>query len=415
MNARLDPAAHAWMNEPPTRAVMGALTEKGGSARFVGGAVRNALLGVPAGDVDIATPLTPDEVMRRLQAAGLGAVPTGIEHGTVTAVSGGKPFEVTTLRHDVETFGRRATVAFTADWAEDAARRDFTINALYADESGAVFDYFGGLADIAARRVRFVGDASTRIREDYLRILRLFRFHAWYGKGEIDREALSASIAEKAGLKLLSGERVQKELLRLLEAPAPSETVRAVTEAGILVEILPGRPDLARLQALLAVENDNGLEADAQLRLAALLPDQTQTVRNFAGALKLSNAIRERLMQAAEADTRVNDALSATESRKLIYRLGPACFRDQLLLRWAQSGARSNDPRWRDKLAAAQKWQKPIFALDGNDVMALGIEAGPAIGALLRDIENWWIEQDFAPDRPALLDRLKQSAERRSV
>jgi poly(A) polymerase len=169
------------------------------------------------------------------------------------------------------------------------------------------------------------------------------------------------------------------------------------------------------LQALLAVEKDNGLEADAQLRLAALLPDKTQTVRNFAGELKLSNAIRDRLIQAAEADARVNDTLSATESRKLIYRLGPTCFRDQLLLRWAQSGASSNDPRWRDKLAAAQKWQKPTFALDGNDVMALGLEEGPEIGALLRDVENWWVEQDFAPGRPALLDRLKQSAERRRV
>ena len=246
------------MTDAPARAVMDALTADGGAARFVGGAVRNALLGEPVGDVDIATPLVPDEVMRRLQAAGLGAVPTGIAHGTVTAVSGGKPFEVTTLRRDVETFGRRAVVAYTTDWAEDAARRDFTMNALYADEDGAIYDYFGGLADLEARRVRFVGDARTRIREDYLRILRLFRFHAWYGRGEIDSEALAAAQAEKAGLKLLSGERVQKEVLRLLEAKEPSPAVRVMEQSGILGEILPPGVQTARLERLVAIEAANG-------------------------------------------------------------------------------------------------------------------------------------------------------------
>jgi len=401
------------MTDPSTRGVMRALTADSGSARFVGGAVRNALLGEPVVDVDIATPLVPEEVMRRLQAAGLGAVPTGIEHGTVTAVSGGKPFEVTTLRRDVETFGRRATVAFTTDWAEDAARRDFTINALYTDENGTVFDCFGGLADIAARRVRFVGDARTRIREDYLRILRLFRFHAWYGKGEIDAAALAASIAEKAGLKLLSGERVQKELLRLLEARDPAATLGVMNKAGILAQLLPQESNLARLQALLAIERDNGLEADEELRLAALLPDDPQTTRSFAGELKLSNALRDRLVQAAEADSRATAGLSEPETRKRIYRLGAACFRDQLLLRWAESDAGAADPLWRAKLAAAQTWRAPKFALDGNDVMAFGLEEGPEIGALLRDVENWWVEQDFAPDRAALLERLKQSVEKR--
>ena len=400
------------MTDPATRAVMRALTADGGSARFVGGAVRNALLGEPVVDVDIATPLVPDEVIRRLQGAGLGAVPTGIEHGTVTAVASGKPFEVTTLRRDVETFGRHATVAFTTDWAEDAARRDFTINALYTDESGALFDYFAGLADIAARRVRFVGDARTRIREDYLRILRLFRFHAWYGKGEIDSEALSAAIAEKEGLKLLSGERVQKELLRLLEARDPAATLRAMSKAGILAQILPSEPNLPRLQSLLAIERANGLEPDPELRLAALLPNNSQTARGFAGELKLSNALRDRLVQAAEADEHVVAGLSEAETRNRIYRLGAACFRDQLLLRWAESGAGADDSAWRSKLAAAQSWRAPKFALDGNDVMALGIEEGPQIGILLRESETWWIEQDFVPDRAALLERLRQSAKK---
>ena len=415
MNARLDPAAHPWMNAPSTRAVLRALTANDGAARFVGGAVRNALLGEPVGDVDIATPLVPDEVIRRLQAAGLGAVPTGIEHGTVTAISEGKPFEVTTLRRDVETFGRRATVSFTTDWADDAARRDFTMNALYADESGAVFDYFEGLADVAARHVRFVGDAHTRIREDYLRILRLFRFHAWYGKGDIDAHALAASKAEQAGLKLLSGERVQKELLRLLEAPDPLASLRAMNGAGILAQILPPELNIVRLQNLIGIERANGLGPDAALRFAALLPDRAQTVRTLSAELKLSNALRDRLVQVAEKDERITARLSAAETRKLIYRAGPACFADQLMLRWAESGATAQDAGWRDKLAAARGWRAPQFALDGNDVMALGIEEGPEIGALLRDVEAWWVEQDFEPDRPALLQRLKQSSRGRRV
>jgi len=253
VNAKLDPSHHAWMIEPRARAVIEVLTKNGGAARFVGGAVRNALLGEAVGDIDIATPLVPDEVMQRLQAARLGAVPTGIAHGTITAVSGGKPFEITTLRRDVETFGRRAVVAYTTNWAEDAARRDFTINALYADQDGVVFDYFDGLADLAARRVRFVGDATTRIREDYLRILRLFRFHAWYGRGEFDEEALAAATAEKAGLKLLSGERVQKEMLRLLEASDPSPALEQMERAKILAQILPAGFRLPRLKRLLVL------------------------------------------------------------------------------------------------------------------------------------------------------------------
>ena len=412
MNARLDPSRHAWMIEPRTRAVMDVLTKNGGAARFVGGAVRNALLGEAVGDIDIATPLVPDEVMRRLQAARLGAVPTGIEHGTVTAVSGGKPFEITTLRRDVETFGRRAVVAYTTNWAEDAARRDFTINALFAGEDGAIFDYFDGLADLAARRVRFVGDATTRIREDYLRILRLFRFHAWYGQGDLDEEALAAATAEKAGLKLLSGERVQKEMLRLLEAPDPSPALEQMERAKILAQILPAGFRLPRLKRLVMVERGNSLMPDAVLRLAALLPDGVPPALRIAEALKLSNAARDRLVQAGEKDERIVAALAPAEARQLIYRLGAACFRDQLLLRWGASGARANDAAWRGGLALVVNWKAPVFALDGNDVMAEGIEAGPKVGVLLRDIERWWVEQDFAPDRPALLKRLKEAAQR---
>ena len=409
MNARLHPAQHPWMTAPETRAVMAALTNNGGAARFVGGAVRNALIGEPVGDIDIATPSVPDEVMGRLKAAGLSAVPTGIEHGTVTAIANRKPFEVTTLRRDVETDGRRAVIAFTTDWREDALRRDFTMNALYAGEDGTVYDYFGGVPDLNARRVRFVGDAHMRIREDYLRILRLFRFQAWYGAGDLDPEALAASIAEKAGLKKLSGERVQKELLRLLEAKNPFPALERMKQTGILTEVLPEETAMARLERLLSIQRQNGLPVDAVLRLSALLPDGGPALRSIAGRLRLSNAARDRLAEAADKDERIDAALPHSEARKLLYRLGAQCFGDQMLRQWAQSEAPADDPAWRALLRLRQNWKRPQFPLDGNDVMALGIDEGPQIGVALREVEAWWVDQNFAPDRAALLKRLKQT------
>src|SRR6201996_6519457 len=246
-----------------TRAVLAALD---GEGKFVGGAVRNALLNKPVADIDIATPLLPDDVVARLKKAGLGAVPTGIEHGTVTAVVNGKPLEITTLRRDVSTDGRRATVAFTTDWAEDAQRRDFTMNALYADADGEILDTVGGIADLQAGHVRFVGDPITRIKEDYLRILRLFRFHAWYGKGELDDAALKASAAEKAGLAQLSGERIQKEMLKLLAAENPAPVLRVMAASGILGEILPGDLNIARLERLVTIDANNFFAPDPVLR-----------------------------------------------------------------------------------------------------------------------------------------------------
>jgi poly(A) polymerase len=388
---------------------MRALTRDGGAARFVGGSVRNALLGESVVDIDIATPLQPAEVIGRLKQSGLGAVPTGIEHGTVTAISSGKPFEVTTLRRDVSTDGRRATVAFTTEWAEDAARRDFTINALYASEDGVVFDYFSGLDDLKARRVRFVGDASTRIREDYLRILRLFRFHAWYGKGELDAQAYAAAIAERAGLKLLSGERVQKELLRLLQARSPLLSLRAMERASILVEILPGDLQLDRVARLVDIENANRREPDKLLRLAALLPDDAKVARKLSQSLKLSNADKERLIEALDADKRISASLSPRETRQLLYRLGKRCFADQALLRWADAKRDAKDAAWRKLLKLAESWKKPDLPIDGRDVMAKGIDEGPKIGTTLRALEEEWIEADFAPDRRALLKRLKET------
>jgi len=367
---RLSPDAHAWLATPRTRAIMKALTRDGGDARFVGGAVRNAILGEDVSDIDIATPLPPQAVMQRLQNAGFGAVPTGIEHGTVTAIVRGHPFEVTTLRRDVSTDGRRATVAFTTDWVEDAARRDFTMNALYASADGEIFDYVNGVADLRARHVRFVGDPRTRIREDYLRILRLFRFHAWYGKGKLNADAFAAAVQEKAGLRLLSGERVQKELFRLLQAKNPVPSLTAMQSASILAEILPADLQLERIARLVEIETAHRREPDGLLRLAALLPDDAKVARKLSGLLKLSNADKERLIDAAEAEHRIVPSLSPRRARQLLYRLGSQRFRDQLWLRWSQARGNAEDAGWGKLLKLAQSWKKPEFPIDGRDVMA---------------------------------------------
>ena len=400
---KLDPKRHAWMTAPETRAVMAALGE--GNARFVGGPVRNALLEKPVSDIDIATPLKPDEVVKRLEAAGLKAVPTGIEHGTITAVAKGKPFEITTLRRDVETDGRRAVVAFSDDWAEDAQRRDFTMNALYASADGEVFDTVGGVEDLKAQHVRFVGDPVTRIREDYLRILRLFRFHAWYGKGEIDSAALHASAAEKAGLAGLSAERVQKEVLKLLEAEDPMPSLRAMAATGILCDVLPGALNLPRLERLIAIDTDCFFEPDGVLRLAALLP--ADGVAAISDRLKLSNAHRERLSDLARGKEKIVSYLSIKEVRKLLYLIGPQRFKDRVFLKWADDLRASNTMQWRALLALADSWQRPQFPLTGESVMAAGVARGPLIGRILSEVEEWWIDSDFIDDEFSLAERLK--------
>jgi poly(A) polymerase len=395
---RLEPKE--WMTAPETRAVFAAL----GEARFVGGAVRNTLLGKLVADVDIATPLTPDEVLSRLQAAGIRAVPTGIEHGTITAISSGLPFEVTTLRRDVSTDGRRAVVAFTTDWKEDASRRDFTLNALYATQDGEIFDYFGGIADLEAGRVRFIGDAGERIREDYLRILRLFRFHAWYGRGELDTEALRASAAEKAGLAKLSGERVQKEMLKLLGSDNPVPVLRAMAASGILSEILPGSLDISRLENLVTIDTNNFFEPDPLLRLAALLDGGAKAV---ADRFRLSNADRDRLEDVVGGKEKIVSYLSIREVRKLLYRLGAQRFRDRVFLRWAEDNNPATFIQWRALLAMADAWQRPKFPLDGGNVMAAGVPEGPLIGRILAEVEEWWIDADFIDDEFSIAERLK--------
>jgi poly(A) polymerase len=407
MKARLDPKRELWMSSAEARRLFDALVERGGEARFVGGAVRDASLRREVNDIDIATPLLPGEVTGRLEAAGIRAVPTGIEHGTVTAIVDGKVFEITTLRRDVATDGRHATVEFSADWKEDAGRRDFTINALYAAVDGEVFDYFGGLGDLETGRVRFVGDPVARIREDYLRILRLFRFHAWYGEGAIDPDAMRAAAGERAGLAQLSGERIQHEMLRLLEADEPVHALRTMAAAGILQDVLPGEISIARLERLAAIDAEAIFPTDPLLRLAALLVHDSNAVRVVADRWRLSGAQQTRIEEIAASKDKIVSYLSVREVRKLLYRIGPRLFKDLVFLRWADDPKASNAVRWRTLLAQADAWQPPKFPLTGRDVMLAGVPEGPLVGRILAEVEEWWVDADFIDDEFSLAERLK--------
>jgi poly(A) polymerase len=390
------------MTAPETVQVMAAL----GEARFVGGAVRNALLGVPVVDIDIAVPMPPQEALTRLKAKGIKTIETGLDHGTITAVSGTHAFEITSLRRDVETDGRRATVAFTDDWAEDAARRDFTINALYASANGEIFDYATGVEDLIAGKVRFMGDARTRIAEDYLRVLRLFRFQAWYGRGEIDAEGLRAAAEAKDKLKTLSAERIAKELLRLLEADHPGPVLRVMAATGILPELLPEALQLPRLERLAELEAANAFPRDAVLRLAALLPDDEKTAHAVADRLRLSNADRARL-ESALGGAAIPAQLSPQQVRRLLYRLGAACFKDKLLLQWASAPDWATAGEWRGLVEMAESWRQPRLPVTGRDVMQAGVPEGPEVGRVLARLEDWWVEGDFAAGESALRARLK--------
>ncbi len=390
------------MTAPETLAVMAAL----GEARFVGGAVRNALLGVGVADIDIAVPMPPSEVLARLVARNIKVVETGMDHGTVTAIVGSQAFEITSLRRDVETDGRHAVIAFTDDWAEDAARRDFTINALYASASGEIFDYATGVEDLIAGKVRFMGDARARIAEDYLRVLRLFRFHAWYGKGDVDTEGLRAAAEAKDKLKTLSAERIAKELLRLLEAGNPTPVLRVMAATGILPELLPGALQLPRLERLVEIDADNFAPRDGLLRLAALLTEGGDAAHAVADALKLSNADRLRLEQALSGE-HIPAHLSARDARRLLYRIGVSRFRDKVWLAWAAAPRTANAIQWRMLLTMADNWQRPRFPLSGLDVIQAGVPEGPEVGRVLAKVEDWWVGGDFAADEGALRDRLR--------
>ncbi len=402
----------AWLDAPETRAVFAAIEAGGCPARAVGGAVRNALIGRPVADIDIATPAVPEEVVRLATAAGLGTVPTGLKHGTVTVISSGVPFEVTTLRKDVETFGRHATVAYTDDWTADAGRRDFTINALYCDAEGRIYDPLGGYPDLEARRVRFIGDARERIREDYLRILRFFRFTAEYADGPPDAEGLAAAVSERAGLKLLSGERIRQELVRLLVAPRAVPAVESMHDWGLLTELLGIAPRPGLFRRLVTIESEHELTPQPMLRLAALAVEVMEDAERLGDRLRLSNSERERLVRAATASVEAWRAPPSADAVKaLVYRHGNEAARDLLLIAWTRAlGAAPDDAAWSARLDLAREWQAPRFTLTGSDVMALGIAEGPRIGELLRRVEEWWIAAGFPEDRAQLLAKLEAAA-----
>ena len=391
------------MRAAPTRALLKALGNAGITARFVGGCVRDALLGRPIADVDLATPARPEEIIAALQKARIKVVPTGIEHGTVTALAPSRHFEITTLRRDVETDGRHARVAFGADWAADAARRDFTINAIYLDPDGTLHDPVGGVADLEAHRVRFVGEPARRIAEDVLRVLRYYRFEARFGTGKGDEAARAACHDTTPLLAGLSAERVAQELLRLLTVPDPAPALRMMAEDGVLAAILPEATRLDRLERLIALE----AQPDPLRRLAALIAIDAAGAIALADRLRLSNAERDRL--AGLAPPWPLDPSGDLHAQRLaLYRLGAERYRDIALL-LAADGA-MDQPRLAELLALAAAWQPPRFPLKGRDVTALGIPPGKQVGELLAAVREWWEAGDFTADRAACLARLKEIA-----
>nr|WP_272212116.1 CCA tRNA nucleotidyltransferase [Marinicella sp. W31]MDC2878019.1 CCA tRNA nucleotidyltransferase [Marinicella sp. W31] len=405
-----------WFNETRLQQVLDVLNGEGAETRVVGGAVRNALMGMPVGDIDMATTLVPDAVIARAKAAGMKPVPTGIEHGTVTIVCEGKPFEVTTLRADIETFGRHATVRFGTDWAEDAARRDLTINALYAGRDGNVIDLVEGLADIETKTVRFIGEAETRITEDYLRILRFFRFFAWYGGGRPDADGLRASVRQRDGLKTLSAERVWAELKKLLGATDPSRALLWMRQTGVLTIVVPETEKwgIDAIPGLIDAERHFGWAPDPCLRLAAMVPPYDVRLKEMAERLKFSNAERDRMLAFAVAPS-VESASSKARLHKLLYEHGQSGIMMQLrlALATARTKAAGGD---HDALAdaaglsrlvqEAKVWEKPQMPISGGEVVKAGVPAGPEVGKILASLEKQWVESDFELDRAALAARL---------
>jgi poly(A) polymerase len=400
----------AWLSDGAVARLLAVLDHDGEEARVVGGAVRNALLEEPVGEIDVATTAVPDEVVRRVRAAGFKAVPTGIEHGTVTVVIDGAPFEVTSLRQDVETYGRHAKVAFGRDWKTDAERRDFSMNALSAARDGAIYDYVGGLNDLARRRVRFIGEPKQRIEEDYLRILRFFRFNAAYGRGVLDADGLHACIVARGGLAQLSRERVRMELIKLLIAPGAAAVLEAMADAGLLQLLISGVPNGAYFSAMTGIEATLGLPADAMRRLAALTVLAREDAERLGQKLRLSNDEQARLTAMADGWPRLDPAMSEQSQHALAYEAGDH-FGDVALLAWARSGANVTDGAWRDLATLLLRWPRPVFPLKAADLVTRGIAKGPALGAALRAAEQAWIAADF-PSDPAALAAIADAAAR---
>jgi poly(A) polymerase len=394
-------AAQAWLRAPASRQVLAALGANGHAARFVGGCVRDGLLGLPdiGRELDVATPERPDQVIRLLEQAGLPAIPTGLGHGTVTTIADDRRFEITTLRRDVACDGRHAEVEFTDDFALDAARRDFTINAMSCDGAGRLYDYFGGRADLAAGRVRFVGDAAARIAEDYLRILRFFRFFAYYGRPPAAVEALAACRAAAPELRHLSGERIQAEMIRLLDARDPLPALRLMAATGVLDAVIPGPVAFERLARMIELAP----ESDALARLAVLLrppPADAAAAEQVIDRWRMANRAAERLLAMTQQPLPELGAAGCERARDL-HRLGPERYAD--LIRIAAADAGDSGAALAGALAAAHDWRPKRLPVGGNDILALGVPAGPRVGALLAALEAWWVAHDFAPDRAACL------------
>ena len=405
-----------WLRDERLQAILSALASDGEEARVVGGAVRNHLFGEPIGDVDIATTCLPEETVRRAEAAGMKTVPSGIEHGTVIIGAGHHGFETTTLREDVETDGRRAKVRFGRDWEADARRRDFTVNALYCEADGTIVDHVGGLDDIESRAIRFIGEPEERIREDYLRILRFFRFFAWYGTGRPDTHGLLACTRLKDGLAGLSAERIWTEMRRLLEAPDPSRAILWMRQAGVLTRVLPESEKwgIDAIRPLVDAEKAFKWQPQALLRLAAIIPHMPDRAAAVAERWKLSNAERDRLIDWAEAPD-VKPDLSEAAFAKLLYRSKAHAVQDRVKLALASARAKADtNAEWLEAVAGyarltrfAENWKKPKFPLAGADMIAAGFSQGPQMGQALRDLEERWIESGFRLDRDTLLNEAK--------
>lgn len=398
MTTRLDLADHAWLTAAPTRRVMDALLAAApGGARFVGGCVRNALTGHDVSDIDIATILRPEAAAAALKAAGVAVHPTGIDHGTLTAVANHAPFEVTTLRRDVSTDGRRATVAFTTNWLEDSARRDFRLNAIYADADGTLFDPQGGVADALAGRIVFIGRAEDRIAEDYLRILRFFRFFAFYGGTEPDKAGFAACAAMTDGIAHLSAERVWKEMKKLLAAPDPRPALAAMAGSGVLAAVLGQEGELEVLNRLIDLDP----ASDALLRFAALTGG---VAAPMARRMKMSNAERAQFSAALDPNL-AGDVASNWRTRagieKLVYRHGNQAVADQIALMAAR--AETPPDGWGGALAHARTFKAPVFPVTGADLLSAGMAHGPEVGETLKRLEDAWVESRFRLSKADLL------------
>jgi len=403
-------ASAEWLCAGALPRLLEVLDRDGEEARIVGGAVRNALIGLPVEEIDIATTAVPEDVVKRVTAAGFKPVPTGIEHGTVTVVIDGQPYEVTTLRRDIETYGRHAKVAFGRDWLEDAERRDFTINALSVSRDGTIYDYVGGLADLDRRRVRFIGDPHKRIEEDYLRILRFFRFHAAYSDGgHPDAEGLAACIAGREGLDQLSRERVRMELMKLVVAPHAVPTLIAMADSGLLLRVLGGVSYLGSFENMAKVEAAAGLAPNAVRRLGALAVAVAEDAERLWHKLRLANAEHERLASMAEHWRAISPVAGGQAARALLYRLRAQHYTDRVLLAWARSDATAHDQAWHALANLPEHWNTPTFPLKAADFIARGVEKGPTLGAALAAAESSWIAAGFPTD-PEELDGIAAAA-----